>query len=142
MKKYGLKGLYLGWQARIMQYMIQSAFTLIVIEDLKYEYKKASSPNNEKNKLWSTFSSIFINLIKYRNVFLSKRLLSSTCCLVKAKQDSAHSCYEAALYFRLCWLVNPYQKWLFHLLQFLLALLCILCWVLLLYFSETTVILF
>lgn len=29
--KYGLRGLYLGWSARMIQYMIQSAFTLIVI---------------------------------------------------------------------------------------------------------------
>lgn len=43
---YGLKGLYLGWQARIVQYMIQSAFTLIVIEELHYEYEKASSKVN------------------------------------------------------------------------------------------------
>ena len=35
-KKYGFSGLYLGWQARIAQYMIQSAFTLIVIEELQY----------------------------------------------------------------------------------------------------------
>lgn len=32
--KYGLRGLYLGWSARMIQYTIQSAFTLIVIEDL------------------------------------------------------------------------------------------------------------
>jgi hypothetical protein len=38
--KYGIYGLYIGWSARIVQYMIQSAFTLIIIEDLHRKYKE------------------------------------------------------------------------------------------------------
>lgn len=30
-EKHGLRGLYLGWSARLIQYQIQSAFTLVVI---------------------------------------------------------------------------------------------------------------
>lgn len=33
-KMYGIKGLYLGWSARMLQYTIQSSFTLIAIEEL------------------------------------------------------------------------------------------------------------
>jgi len=28
-EKFGIKGLYLGWSARLIQYMIQSSYTLI-----------------------------------------------------------------------------------------------------------------
>jgi hypothetical protein len=30
--KYGIKGLYLGWSARMIQYMIQSSYTLIAFD--------------------------------------------------------------------------------------------------------------
>lgn len=42
---YGIKGLYLGWSARLIQYTIQSVFTLIVIEELQREYEKVRRSN-------------------------------------------------------------------------------------------------
>lgn len=44
-KTHGLRGLYLGWSARLIQYMIQSAFTLIVIEDLHKQYRRLKGQN-------------------------------------------------------------------------------------------------
>jgi hypothetical protein len=35
---YGAKGLYAGWQARMLQYMINSAFTVAILEHLKELY--------------------------------------------------------------------------------------------------------
>lgn len=41
LKENKMSGLYFGWQPRMIQYMIQSAFTLIVIEKLHTEYARA-----------------------------------------------------------------------------------------------------
>ena len=36
---YGIRGLYVGWEARMLQYMINSAFTVAILEALKEGYK-------------------------------------------------------------------------------------------------------
>lgn len=38
-KGYGIRGLYVGWEARMLQYMINSAFTVAVLEGLKEGYR-------------------------------------------------------------------------------------------------------
>ena len=37
--KYGIRGFYVGWEARMLQYMVNSAFTVAILEDLKSGYK-------------------------------------------------------------------------------------------------------
>jgi hypothetical protein len=34
-QSYGIRGLYLGWQVRMIQYMIQSVFTVTLLEKLE-----------------------------------------------------------------------------------------------------------
>lgn len=38
--RYGAKGLYAGWQVRMLQYMIQSAFTVTILDQLEGSFKK------------------------------------------------------------------------------------------------------
>jgi Mitochondrial carrier protein len=38
-KKAGIKGLYIGWQARIIQYVIQTFFTSALLEYLENKVK-------------------------------------------------------------------------------------------------------
>lgn len=42
LSKYGWKGLYLGWSARLIQYTIQSALTLVVIEEFHLMFAKTN----------------------------------------------------------------------------------------------------
>jgi solute carrier family 25 citrate transporter 1 len=37
--EYGIRGVYVGWEARMIQYMINSGFTVMVLEALKLGYK-------------------------------------------------------------------------------------------------------
>lgn len=39
-KTHGIKGLYIGWQARLIQYVIQTFFTSALLEYLEHQVVK------------------------------------------------------------------------------------------------------